>query len=186
MLTRPDPAMDSLGEGLAGRTVAFGVDAAVVGALWAVPWGGGTALRAALDGGLSLLGGRVTTTGVAIWLAAWLLAAALAGGYLAATHAVVGQTLGKRLTDLVVAHGDGAPCDWRAAGLRTGVLLAPAPVVALLDLLWGVEGALAGAALVVAWLAVEAVALALDDAGRRLGDRVADTVVVREATAAVV
>lgn len=185
MITRPTPAMETRGDALGARAVAFGVDAAVVSAVWATIWLVGTAVRGSVVGDLSLLGGAVDPVGVGVWLFTWLAAAGFAAAYFVTGHAIAGQTPGKRLADVVVVTVDGEPCDWRTAALRTGVLLAPAPVVALLDLLLGTPGAALGVVLVVTWLLVESAALALDDGHRRLGDRVAGTVVVAESLSTV-
>lgn len=177
--------MDTLGEALGPRLVAFGIDAAIVGTLWAIVWFAGGAVRASAGGGMALLDGGVSAVGAAVWLLTWLAVVVLVATYFAAGHAVAGQSLGKRMTDVVVVGTDGEPCDWRAAGVRTAVLLAPAPVVAALDLLLGFQGAVLGAVLVLAWLLVELVALVVDDDHRRVGDRLADTVVVAESLASV-
>lgn len=185
MVTRPEPAMDSRGEALLARVVAFAIDALVVGTLWALLWGGGVAIRASVDGSLALLDGGGSTVGVAVWAVTWLAVTGVAFLYFAWPLAVAGQSLGKRMSDLVVVTDGGDPCRWRAAGVRTGVLLAPAPLLALLTLALGALGAVVGGGLVVAWLVVELLVALLDDDHRRLGDRLAGTVVVRESLASV-
>lgn len=191
MPTRPDPAMETAGEGFGIRALAFGIDAVALSVGGALAWGLDVGLSAAAVGGANaggLLSGSRSVAGTAalvgVWLVSWGAFAGIAVAYLGGTHALVGQTLGKRMVDLVVAAEDGGPCTARAAAVRSSVLLAPLPIAALLELLVGFVGGVVGVGLLAGWALVEFGVAVTDDAGRRLGDRVADTVVVREAIAA--
>lgn len=186
MLSPPDAAVDTAGAATGARVVAFCIDALPVGALAVLAWTVEVAATAALADRSSLLapGAGDESVLVVIAVVSWGLLVGGAVAYRAGLHAVAGQTAGKRLVDLVVADADGGPCTPRAAAVRTTVLLAPAPLVALLELLGGFGGAAVGAALAAGWVAVEFAVALVDDRGRRLGDRAAGTVVAREAVAA--
>lgn len=182
--------MDTVGEVLLPRALAGGIDALFVGIACGLVWVTGVAVRFAVDGELAVLGagpgptGGVTLAGAVVWALTWVAVLGVAGGYLVAGYALAGQSLGQRLVDLVVVTETGEPLDAGAATLRAGVRLAPIPVVAVLALLLGFTGAFVGVAVVGAWLLVDLVAVLADGAGRSLGDRLAGTVVAREALAA--
>jgi uncharacterized RDD family membrane protein YckC len=185
MVSHPDPGMDTAGEVLGERVVALAIDAVLLGLAWFLVWGAGAAVRLGLDGSLSLLDGGVSVVGAAVWAGTWMTVLGVGGGYLAGGYLLAGQTIGQRMTDLVVVSGDGDPPDQVAALLRAGVRLAPVPVVAVLALALGFVGVVAGAGLLAVWLLVDLVAVLLDDDGRSLGDQLADTVVVSEAVATI-
>jgi uncharacterized RDD family membrane protein YckC len=185
MVSHPEPGMDTAGEVLGGRVVALAIDAVFLGVAWVLLWGVGAAVRLALDGSLALLDGGVSAVGVVVWAGTWMSVFGVGGAYLAGGYLLAGQTIGQRMTDLVVVSSGGDPPDQAAALLRAGVRLAPLPVVAMLALALGLAGGFVGVALLAAWLVVDLVAVLLDDDGRSLGDQLAGTVVVSEAVATV-
>lgn len=191
MVSRPDPAMDTVGEALPSRLVAAGIDAVAVVLLCGTLWLVGVTVRFVVDDQLALLGGGplahggVSVAGVAIWALTWVAVLGAAGAYYAGGYALLGQSIGQRMVDVVVVTTDGGPCDGEAALLRAGVRLAPVPVAAVLALLFGGMGVAVGVALLGAWYVVDLVAVLVDDAGRSLGDRLAGTVVAEEALARV-
>lgn len=185
MLSHPDPGMDTAGEVLGERVVALAIDAVPLGLAWFLVWGVGAAVRLGLDGSLALLDGGGSAVGAVVWAGTWTTVLGVGGAYLAGGYLLAGQTVGQRMTDLVVVSTDGDPPDVAAALLRAGVRLAPVPVVAVAALALGFVGVVVGVGLLAAWLLVDLVAILLDDDGRSLGDRLADTVVVSEAVATV-
>jgi len=115
----------------------------------------------------------------------WVTMTVLWVGYYAGVPILVGQTLGKELFDLRAVSADGTAMSLRQSVTRTAVLLVPLPVVIVLAGLLGgipvinwVFDPLA-LALIGAWGLVEVVVLVGREDNRRLGDRVANTRVVR-------
>jgi len=89
-----------------------------------------------------------------------------------------GQTFGKRSQDVAVVGEDGSGPTKRQRWIRTGILLAPFPFMALLGAFLGGVGFFLALFIMAAWLVVEAVVMFASDDGQRIGDRVADTYVV--------
>lgn len=89
-----------------------------------------------------------------------------------------GQTFGKRSQDVAVVGEDGSGPTKRQRWIRTGILLAPFPVMALLGAFLGGVGFFFSLFLMAAWLVVEAAVMFVSDDGQRIGDRFADTYVV--------
>lgn len=118
-----------------------------------------------------------SAVGTVVFFAMWVVIGAVVFGYFALLDAA-GGTLGKRLVGMSVVTADGSPATRRDAAVRTAVLMAPFPVMALLGTFLGGIGFFFGLFLMAGWLLVEAGAMTLDDGGQRFGDRVAETYVV--------
>lgn len=187
-MTAPQPAMDTADEGVADRLVAYLVDFAlltvVAFAIWllfvvvALVIGAVLGSTAGPDSGAGVL--ATGAVGLLFGLATWVAIAAAVGGYFTYMDAD-GQTFGKRLREVVVVTADGEPAGTRETAIRTAVLLAPLPVMALLQVFLSFVGFFLALGLMAGWLAVEAAALGLTEDHRRLGDRAAGTVVVKTA-----
>lgn len=136
--------------GLGRRAVAQVVDTVVAFvAFWAVGYSVASATGGVTETGFSLQGLPA--------LVAFVATVAVVGTYFVGLEARYGQTLGKRLAKIRVVDEDGGSIDGSAALIRN--------VLRLVD---GLFFYLVGAVLVV-----------LSDDEQRLGDRVAETVVVR-------
>jgi uncharacterized RDD family membrane protein YckC len=115
---------------------------------------------AALAIDVVLLGILVAAAGFVLGVGPLLVvvAAVLAFGYLTYFEGTYGQTVGKRLMNVVVVSHRGYPCTYRAAAVRT---------------LLGVVDALPS------FFVVGLASILLTDGGQRVGDLAAETVVVR-------
>lgn len=107
----------------------------------------------------------------------WLLIGALLVWYFV-YYADSGQTFGKQSQDVAVVAENGSAPSKRQRLMRTGILLAPFPLMALLGAFLGGIGFVLAVFIMAVWLVVEAVVMFASDSGQRLGDRVADTFVV--------
>lgn len=107
----------------------------------------------------------------------WLLIGALLVWYFV-YYADGGQTFGKRSQDVAVVDEGGAAPSKRQRWVRTAILLAPFPLMALLGAVLGGLGFVLAVFIMAVWLVIEAVVMFASDDGQRLGDRVANTYVV--------
>lgn len=117
---------------------------------------------------------------IVLGLTLWVVLVALVGGYFTLMLQLKGQTLGMRLLDVVVVSEDGDTVTQKQALVRTAVLLAPMPLMALSAVFIPLFGFLLALCLMAGWLLVEAAVLFTDDDAQRLGDRFAGTLVVEE------
>ncbi|SFL10876.1 Uncharacterized membrane protein YckC, RDD family [Halogranum rubrum] len=138
--------LDTAGDVFGRRVVALFVD-----------WGVLSVVTLVAGSSCALLGRLVVGSDAALW-AGFLVGAVLGwAAYWVGFEARSGQTVGKRVTGLVVVAGDGASLSRRDAVVRT--LLRPVD---------GIVGYVLGA-----------VVALLSDGGRRIGDHAAGTLVVR-------
>lgn len=107
----------------------------------------------------------------------WLLIGAMLVWYFI-YYAEDGQTFGKRSQDVAVVDANGGAPSKRQRLIRTAVLLAPFPLMALFGALLGGVGFVVALFLMAVWLGVEALVLFVSDGGQRLGDHAAGTYVV--------
>jgi uncharacterized RDD family membrane protein YckC len=135
MFARPKPQMGTQRDVLPQRAAALVIDIALLGVLVA-------AVGFVLGAGPILAG----------------VAAVLTFAYLTYFEGTYGQTVGKRLMNVVVVNHRGYPCSYRAAAVRTLV---------------GVVDALPS------FFVVGLASIFLTDGGQRVGDLAAETVVVR-------
>lgn len=133
--------------------------------------GGGTTVGSAASIGAMILG-----YGVA--LLQWVVIGIVLTGYFVFLLKRRGQTLGMMATDVTVRGESGAACTQSQAIKRTGALLAPLPLMALCAVFIPLVGLPIALFMMVGWLLLEAALLVTDDRAQRLGDRVANTVVV--------
>lgn len=97
-------------------------------------------------------------------------------------YASDGETFGKQSQDVAVVDEHGEAPSKKQRWIRTGLLLLPFPVMAFLGALLGGIGFVLAVFIMVFWLFVELAVLFLSDDGQRLGDRLADTYVVDDAS----
>lgn len=135
MFARPQPQMGTQRAVLPQRAAALAIDVVLLGILVAAA-------------GFVLGAGPLLV----------VVAAVLAFGYLTYFEGTYGQTVGKRLMNVVVVSHRGYPCTYRAAAVRT---------------LLGVVDALPS------FFVVGLASILLTDGGQRVGDLAAETVVVR-------
>lgn len=136
--------------GIGRRAVALFLDSLVlVTAFWAIGY-----VIGALSGGLVAGGFELTGAPALVAMLAWFTTGF---GYFIVLEARSGQTLGKRLTGLRVVNEDGTPITMGTSVVRNVLRI--------------VDGLMI--------YAVGAVSIALSGKKQRLGDHVADTVVVR-------
>lgn len=180
--------MDTADEAVADRLVGYLVDFALLSAaafaIWLLFAVVAVVVRATTGSGTGTPGNasilETNAVGLLLGLTMWALVGAVVVGYFTAMDAD-GGTLGKRLREVVVVTEDGDPAGAKETAVRTAVLLAPLPVMALLQVFLSLVGFVLALGVMAGWLAVEAGALALADDNRRLGDRAAGTVVVKTA-----
>lgn len=122
---------------------------------------------------LVMVGGLVD---VGITLGVWVVLGATLLAYFTYLDAGEG-TFGKRFNDLEVVTEDGSPLTKRETAIRTAILLAPLPVMALADAFLPLGFTLA-LFMMGGWLVIEAAMMHVNDGGQRIGDQVAGTVVV--------
>ena len=172
------------------RLVAYLIDFAIlsVGAfvLWLVSFAVNSVITLGATSGMSSAGpssfssGSFIATaliGMAINAVLWLAIGALLVWYFV-YYADGEETFGKRSQDVTVVDENGGAPSRRQRLIRTGLLLLPFPVMALLGAVLGGVGFVLAVFIMAAWLAVELVVLFASDDGQRLGDRVANTYVV--------
>lgn len=180
-MTTSESALDAAGDAATDRLVAYLVDFLLLSVVAAVIWA--VVLVIQLLTGISATPGTglvTTDLGVIALLGAmWLVIGAVLLGYFAVLDAR-GGTLGKRLRGLDVVTTGGEPAGLGDTVVRTVVLLAPLPLMAALHVFLTPPGLGFGLGLVVmaGWLLVEAALIVGSDSHRRLGDRLAGTVVV--------
>lgn len=136
--------------GIGRRAVALILDSIVLfTAFWAIGY-----VIGALTGGLVAGGFDLTGAPALVAMVAWF---AIGFGYFIVLEARSGQTLGKRLTGLRVVNEDGTPITMSTSIVRNGLRI--------------IDGLMV--------YAVGAVSIAISGKNQRLGDHVANTVVVR-------
>lgn len=129
---------------------------------------------AAMDGGSLLATAAIS---IVINGVLWLAIGAVLVWYFV-YYADDGRTIGKRSQDVAVVDENGSAPSKRQQLIRTGILLAPFPIMAFFGAILGGFGFVIGLFLMAVWLAVEAGVMLVSDDGQRIGDRVADTYVV--------
>lgn len=147
-MNRPQPRPGTQKDATVSRLIAFVIDAILVGIVLGV-------IFAVVGGVLGLLLGRVG--GLLTVLLAPLSALAVFA-YFIYMEGAYGQTIGKHLMGVVVVKEDGSACDMRASAIRN--------VARLVD------------ALPTFYIVGLAVMFLLGDDRQRVGDIVADTLVV--------
>lgn len=184
MVSHPAPDTGTETEIVAERAVAYLIDFVFLSAVAFVIW----LVFAAIQGllGFTMASGgtggsfqTVNVVGLLVSVIMWLTVFGAVGTYFTLLHAKMGQTVGKRLLDLVVVDAGGEECSTGQAAKRTLVLLAPAPVMILVSFV-PILGFLLALGLMVLWLVVELVVMVVDDESQRLGDSFANTLVVQE------
>lgn len=110
----------------------------------------------------------------------WVLLAVVVGTYFVAFDSQFGGTIGKRAMGLTVASTRGESIGVGRAGIRTAVLMAPLPLVALLEMFLWILGLPVGILVWIGWVVAEGAVARFTDRHRRLGDLVAGTVVVAD------
>lgn len=138
----------------------------------------GPAAAGPSEGGLAALVGA-SLLQVLLGFVQWAVIGLALAGYFVLLQEGDGQTLGKRLTDVAVVSADGSAADRSQLVKRTAVLLAPLPLMAVSAVIVPIVGLPIALALMTGWLGLEALLMAVDDEGRRLGDRFAGTRVVQ-------
>lgn len=172
------------------RFVAYLIDFALLSAvtfvLWIVLFGITAVLAigsiaAAPGSSTSPMAGEMfataTLVGTVLNVVLWIVIGVLLVWYFA-YYADDGQTIGKRSQDVSVVDENGDVPSKRQRLIRTAVLLAPFPLMALVGGVLGALGFVVALFFMVVWLVVEAVVLFVSDDARRLGDNAADTYVV--------
>lgn len=149
---------------------------------------GGMLGMAALSGSGTAAGSSTAVTpaaslgsvvlGWGLGLIQWVLIGLVLFGYFTFMLESRGQTLGMSITDVTLVSEDSTDPTQSQAMKRTAVLLAPLPLMALSSVFIPLVGLPLALFMMVAWLAIEAVVLFVDDSAQRLGDRFADTLVV--------
>jgi uncharacterized RDD family membrane protein YckC len=189
--TQLDSAVSARGNRLLAFLIGFFLPTVVTAVIWAVfsmitgIVDAGSMLGAAAlsDGGTASgvgtaasLGSMALTDGPR--LLQWVVLGAVLGGSFTLTLENRGQTPGMSVTEGTLLNENGGAPTQSQALKRTAVLLAPLPVMALVSVSIPLTGLPIALLLLVGWLGVEAVTLFTDDSTQRLGDRLADTVVV--------
>lgn len=183
------PAMDTADQAVSDRLVAYLIDFVLLSVLAFVVWLVGIGIQMMILGASNSMeagGGGAMAAGlgaIVVRLGVWTVIGGSVFGYFAYLDAD-GQTVGKRVADVVVANTDGSPAGRKSAAVRTAVLLAPLPVIAGASTLLSWVGFLLTFWLTFVWLAVEAVVLYVSDDHQRIGDRLAGTMVVKTTSAA--
>lgn len=150
-MSRPQPRMDTHGDVFGARIVAFIIDSIVIGIVAAV--------LALVVGGIGVgLGGENGMSGAILLLTPVFIL--LQYGYFIYFEGKSGQTPGKSLMSIVVVKDDGTDCDYGAAAIRN--------VLRIIDQL----------GIVIPYL-VGLIVMYVTDEHQRVGDIVANTVVVR-------
>lgn len=172
------------------RLVAYLIDFALVGAVAFVLWAVAAVVSSVISvgamsemdpGSASAVGGSsflaATLISIVIYAFLWLAIGAVLVWYFV-YYADDGQTFGKRSQDVAVVSDDGGAPSKRQRWIRTGILIAPFPLMALLGTLLQGLGFVFAAFIMAVWLAIEAAVMFASDDGQRIGDRVANTYVV--------
>lgn len=179
-------AADAKSERLVAYLIDFGLLSIGAFALWVVSFvinmtlSFGAMSGVSSPGASSISSGSFMATaliGILVNGVLWLLIGALLVWYFA-YYADDGQTFGKRSQDVTVVDGDDGAPSKRQRLIRTGILLAPFPLMAILGAFLGGIGFVLAVFIMAAWLVIEAVVVFASDSGQRIGDRVADTYVV--------
>lgn len=172
------------------RLVAYLIDFALLSAaafvLWIVAAVVSSVLSFGAGMGMDAAGPSAVTSGsllatmavsVVVYGVLWLAIGAILVWYFV-YYADDGQTFGKRSQDVAVVSDDGAAPSKRQRWIRTGILLAPFPLMALLGAFLQGLGFVFAAFIMAVWLVIEAAVMFVSDDGQRIGDRVANTYVV--------
>lgn len=182
-------AAEAKSDRLVAYLLDFGLLSAGAFGLWIVSFVANTAITvgtmstaSATDPSSPFAGGSFlagTLVGFAVSALLWIAIGGLLVWYFV-YYADDGQTVGKRSQDVAVVDADGDVPSVRQRLIRTGVLLAPFPFMAILGTLplLSIIGFVFALFLMVGWLVVEALALFLSDDARRIGDHLAGTYVV--------
>jgi uncharacterized RDD family membrane protein YckC len=139
-MERPQPQLGTQTETLGKRVLAWIIDAIIIAVIT-------FAVTSALGDGSDILGPFIGGAGI------------LSFAYFIYFEAEYGQTLGKKVMNIVVVKEDGSDCDWMASVVRN--------VARIIDGF--------------AFYLVGVIVIVLTDDNQRLGDIVADTVVVKVA-----
>lgn len=107
----------------------------------------------------------------------WLAIGALLVWYFV-YYAGEGQTFGKQSQNVAVVDENGSAPSKRQRLIRTGILLLPFPLMALIGAILGGIGFVLAVFIMAVWLIIELVVMFASGDGKRIGDRVADTYVV--------
>ncbi|WP_435144775.1 RDD family protein [Halobaculum sp. P14] len=150
-MVRPTPRMETHGDVIGARILAFIIDSVLIGVVSFVL----LLVFGALGAGL---GGEEGAAGAVLLLAPLFIV--LQYGYFIYLEGDRGQTFGKQLLDIVVVKEDGSDCDFGAAAVRN--------ILRIVDQLGILVPYLVGLILIF-----------LTDDHQRIGDLVADTVVVK-------
>lgn len=177
------PAAPSGADARGDRVLAYLVDFVLLSALVFVMWLVSVGARFAVIGASMDVGSRESMVAanlgvVVLQVALWALIGVLVFAYFTYLDGAADGTLGKRVMDVAVRRENGSAPGLKATAIRTGVLMLPFPLMALLGVLLGPLGFVIAVVLMAGWLLVEAVVLAVSEDGRRLGDRLAGTAVV--------
>ncbi len=180
-------AAEAKSDRLVAYLLDFGLLSAGAFGLWIVSFVANTAITvgtmsaaSATDPSSPFAGGSAlagTLVGFAVSALLWLAIGGLLVWYFV-YYADDGQTVGKRSQDVAVVDADGDVPSMRQRLIRTAVLLAPFPFMAVLGTLLSFVGFVFALFLMIGWLVVEALALFLSDDARRIGDHLAGTYVV--------
>lgn len=180
---------ESTDDALVERIVAFVIDFTLLAVASAFVWlvfsvieaviGLGGMVAAGSPGASDGVMAGVTAVSLLLTLAMWVVISALLLAYFGFLAAEGRQTLGMRMIDVEVVDADGGPVSVQQGFLRAAVLLAPLPLMALLDAVVPL-GFLLALVVMAGWLLVELAVMAVSADHQRLGDRLADTYVVED------
>jgi len=180
---------ESTDDALVERIVAFLIDFTLLAVASAFVWlvfsvieaviGLGGMVAAGSPGASDGVMAGVSALAVLVTLAMWVVIAAVLLAYFGFLAAEGRQTLGMRMIDVEVVDAEGDPVSLRQGFLRAAVLLAPLPLMALLDAVVPL-GFLLALVVMAGWLLVELAVMAVSADHQRLGDRLADTYVVED------
>lgn len=180
---------ESTDDALVERIVAFVIDFTLLAVASAFVWlvfsvieaviGLGGMVAAGSPGASDGVMAGVTAVSLLLTLAMWVVIGALLLAYFGFLAAEGRQTLGMRMIDVEVVDADGGPVSVQQGFLRAAVLLAPLPLMALLDAVVPL-GFLLALVVMAGWLLVELAVMAVSADHQRLGDRLADTYVVED------
>lgn len=139
-MQRPNPQLGTQGDVVGARIVAWLIDFVIVGVVSGI-----------LSSAIASISPRLTGLSA-------LLATIVTFGYFIYLEGTYGQTLGKRVLNLVVVGEDGGPCTMTASAIRNVLRIVDSlPAVYLLGL----------------------IVMFVSDDRQRIGDIAADTIVVR-------
>lgn len=178
------PAMGTQGDALSDRVVAYLIDFSLLSVVAFVFWLASFVLTLVVGIGGGALGSDsgAAAAGIGALIIPLLLWGAIGVavfGYFAYLDGSTDGTLGKRFMDVAVVQTDGSDATIREAAIRTVVLMLPFPVMALLGGILGAFGFVFALGIMGVWLLIEAAVMFVSDDGKRIGDRLAGTLVVQ-------